>query len=203
MKLVLATKNADKLKELLTIANQELDFELILAPDHFDPIESGSTFLENAIIKAREAARLTGLPAVSDDSGLEVEALDGQPGIHSARYCDGSDQDRRQKLLAQLNSIPDAKRAATFVCAMALAAPSGEVLHSTLGRWKGSIGYVERGTNGFGYDSIFYLAEKNCTSAELSPEEKNRLSHRGQAWRLMLGHLGKNPSLLDNRPSYW
>jgi XTP/dITP diphosphohydrolase len=192
MKLVLATKNPGKLRELKELAQDASFVDLQLAPDSFDPEETGNTFLENAIIKAKAAAQMTGLHAVSDDSGLEVYALDGRPGIHSARYCEGSDADRRHKVMKEVAALEDNEnRACAFVCAMALCSPDGEVLHTTIGRWHGEIYPVEKGANGFGYDPIFYVVEKGKTSAELPAHEKNQLSHRAKAWRLMLEHIRK------------
>ncbi|MBA3855727.1 MAG: non-canonical purine NTP pyrophosphatase, RdgB/HAM1 family [Cyanobacteria bacterium PR.3.49] len=185
MKLVLATHNPGKIREFSQMASG-LDIELLPMPDDLDPEETGSTFLENAIIKACAAAQATNLPAVADDSGLEIEALDGRPGIRSARYVAGSDADRRLKILEEMSSVPEEKRQAAFVCAMALCSADGKVLNTTEQRWHGSIGYEERGQNGFGYDPIFNLADRDETSAMITNEEKNTLSHRGQAWRKML-----------------
>jgi len=189
MKLVLGTKNPGKLRELFQLANNISGLELELAPENFDPIETGNSFAENALIKAREAARLTGAMSLGEDSGIEVDALGGQPGIFSARYCEGSDADRRLKLLEDLASIPIEKRGAAYRCSMVLVDPSGEVLHQTAGKWSGQIGFTERGTNGFGYDPIFYLPDQKKTVSEISSEQKNKISHRAQAWRAMLEFL--------------
>lgn len=189
MKIVLATKNPGKLKELLELAGGAPWLDLVLAPAEFDPEETGSTFLENATIKASAAARLTGLTAVADDSGLVVEALNGRPGIHSARYCEGDDKARRKKLLAELKDVPAGQRQAAFICNMAVANPDGRVVQTAEGVWPGEIGFVERGENGFGYDPIFCLPGRDMTAAELPPSEKNVLSHRGQAWRAVLSYL--------------
>lgn len=189
MNLVLATKNPGKLRELKELAQVFDWLELQLAPDEFDPEETGSTFIENAIIKAKAAAEMTGQLAIADDSGIAVDALNGAPGIRSARYCPGSDIDRRRKLLKELQSVPDGERGGAFVCAMALCDSDGNVLHTSLREWRGVIARDERGENGFGYDPIFYLPDLNLTSAEISPEQKNARSHRGQAWRDMLVFL--------------
>jgi len=191
MRIVLATKNPGKLRELRELADGHLTVEFDLAPDNFDPEETGSTFMENALIKAREAARMCNQPALADDSGIVVDALNGEPGIRSARYCDGDDRDRRLKLLQEMEAVPEGKRQAAFVCAMALVDKSGRILHTSEGRWPGRIGFKERGENGFGYDPIFLMPTEDTTSAELSRDEKNKLSHRGQAFRAMLDYLSR------------
>lgn len=193
MKLCLATKNPGKLKELMKIV-QELGedakgLELVLAPSDFDPIESGKTFLENALIKASEAAELSGLTAVADDSGLCVDALEGRPGIFSARYAEGDEAKGRAKLLAELKDVPRDRRQAAFVCAMAVVEPGGKVVLEVEKRWTGSISIEEKGENGFGYDPIFVPDDMTVTSAELPPDKKNQVSHRGQAWRAVLRSL--------------
>lgn len=189
MKLVLATRNLGKLRELEELAGGATWLELVLAPETFAPKETGRTFYENAAIKAKTAAQLSGLTALADDSGLIVEALNGKPGIHSARYCAGTDADRRAKLLAEMQAVPEERRLAAFLCAMVLCDRHGAILHSVVRAWPGRIGVVERGENGFGYDPIFYLQDRDITAAELRPEEKNMLSHRGQAFRAMLSYL--------------
>src|SRR5579885_3612268 len=196
MKIVLATRNPGKLRELKELATAAPWLDLQLAPDSFNPAETGGTFFENAKIKAQAAARLSGLPALGDDSGLIVEALNGRPGIHSARYAGGSDADRRAKLLSEMNDVLDGKRDAAFICSMVLVNSRAEVLHSVVRYWPGLIGRQERGQNGFGYDPIFYLAQRNLTAAELTAEEKNRISHRGQAWQQMLKYLSEQAQLL-------
>lgn len=192
MKLCLATKNPGKLKELIKIA-QESDatknLELVLAPPEFDPEETGKTFMENAVIKAREAAKLSGLMAVADDSGLCVDALNSRPGIYSARYAEGDDAKGRAKLLTELKDVPAEKRNAAFVCAMALVKPDGSIVLQVQKDWQGSICTSEKGNNGFGYDPIFVPNGLNITSAEMSAEDKNHVSHRGQAWRTVLAGL--------------
>lgn len=191
MKVVLATTNTGKLKELEELAADQPWLEFSLAPEGFAPKETGNTFVENAKIKAREAARATGLPAIADDSGLVVEALNGRPGVHSARYCEGTDADRCRKLLDEMSAIGDDKRQAAFVCAMVICEPDGTVAFSSIRYWEGRIGRQEKGSNGFGYDSIFHPVSKSCTAAELPADEKNKISHRGQAWRQVLNFLSQ------------
>ncbi len=188
MKVVLATHNPGKIREFSQMSS-EFGIELLPMPDDLDPEETGSTFMENALIKARAAAAATNLPAVADDSGLVVDALDGRPGIRSARYCEGTDKDRREKILDEMTGVPEGQRQAAFVCAMALCHPDGSVLKTTEERWRGSIGFESRGENGFGYDPIFELDGRNQTSAMITNEEKNTLSHRGQAWRKMVDFI--------------
>jgi len=194
MKVVLATSNPGKLAEFkaLSLAAPELD--LILAPPGFNPAETGSTFIENALIKARAAAALCHLPAIADDSGLSVEAMDGRPGVHSARYCEGSDADRRTKLLLELKAVPPAKRQAAFVCAIAYVDSAGEVLFTCEKKWQGSLSTEELGDHGFGFDPLFIPAGQAQTAAQLKPEVKNSMSHRGQAWRAFLNHLATQTS---------
>ncbi|HEY9754264.1 MAG TPA: RdgB/HAM1 family non-canonical purine NTP pyrophosphatase [Oculatellaceae cyanobacterium] len=189
MRIVIATTNPGKLRELKEIAQGKSSVEFVLAPEGFHVEETGTTFIENAVIKAKAAAEATGLMAVADDSGIEVKALDGRPGIHSARYCDGSDRDRRVKLLDEVKDVPAGNREAAFVCAMAICVPTGQTVFTTLNRWEGELGFSERGENGFGYDPIFVLPLLGKTSAEISPEEKNRMSHRGQAFEQVLKFL--------------
>ena len=186
-KLVLATGNQKKVKELAAML---ADMKIQVIPQSefavSDADETGTTFVENAIIKARHAARITGLPAVADDSGLEVDALNGEPGVYSARYMgeDTSYRIKNQSLVDRLEGVPVEKRTARFVCVIAAAFPDGTVC-TTKGTIEGKIGYEERGENGFGYDPIFYLPDMSRTTAELSPEEKNAVSHRGKALAAM------------------
>lgn len=189
MKVVLGTTNPGKLKEFASLAGSENWLELELAPPDFSVQETGTTFFENAKIKASKAAQMTGLPALADDSGLVIEALKGKPGILSARYCEGSDADRRAKVLKEMEKVPEKERQAAFFCAMVLANPDGSVAFSTIRCWEGQIALEERGENGFGYDSIFILPKKQLSAAELDLEEKNRISHRGQAFAQVLRFL--------------
>ena len=161
-------------------------------PSAPEVIEDGNTFEANAIKKAREIAKYTGLPALADDSGLVVDALNGAPGVYSARYAgeDATDKTNNDKLIENLRGIPESHRTAHFCCAMALATPHGRV-QTTEAIWKGRILTTPRGENGFGYDPLFFISTHNCTSAELSSDEKNRLSHRGQALRAI------SPCILD------
>lgn len=156
-------------------------------PNAPEVIEDGETFEANAIKKAREIAKYTGLPALADDSGLVVDALNGAPGVYSARYAgeDATDETNNAKLVENLRGIPAKQRTAHFCCAMALATPDGRV-QTTEATWKGRILTTPRGENGFGYDPLFFIPTHNCTSAELSSGKKNRISHRGQALRAIL-----------------
>ena len=151
-----------------------------------DIVEDGKTFEENALIKARAICKLAGEMVLADDSGLEIDYLNKEPGIYSARYMgeDTSYHIKNKSLIDRLEGVPDEKRTARFVCAIAAVFPDGKEL-VVRGTVEGIIGYEEKGENGFGYDPIFYLPERGCTTAELSPEEKNSISHRGNALRLM------------------
>lgn len=184
-KLVFATSNPHKLQEIKDIAC-DINIEFLLPPNGFDPIENGTTFEENSYIKAKEAAKLSGIVALADDSGLCVEALDGAPGIYSARYAD-TPQARINKLLNAMNQKEN--RRAKFVCAMTLVSPDGEIIFQTRGECHGNIAYKQAGTNGFGYDPIFLVGNGSTTMAELSETEKNKISHRGQALRNVLEFL--------------
>ena len=189
VKIVFATSNPHKLKELKEIAaSYGVDnIEFVLPPEDFNPIEDGKTFEENSLIKAKEANRVTGLPALADDSGLCVEALDGAPGIFSARYAQ-TPQQRIDKLLNEL--MPHKDRNAKFICAMTLVDGSGDILYACQGECRGSIAYKQAGNGGFGYDPVFLVSGKNgLTMAELSEEEKNEVSHRGRALRKVLDFI--------------
>lgn len=191
MKIVFATSNPHKLKELNEIVKSfgVNDIEFILPPESFDPIEDGLTFEENSLIKAKEANRLTGMYSLADDSGLCVEALDGAPGIYSARYA-LTPQARIDKLLEAVK--PYNNRKAKFVCAMTLVDEDGKTAFSYTGECLGEISKIQAGTGGFGYDPVFLVDGKNgLTMAELSDEEKNAVSHRGKALRKVLEFLEK------------
>ncbi len=190
MRIVLATTNAGKLKEFGELSKSEPWLALELAPPDFSPEETGKTFFENAKIKAAAAAILTGNVAVADDSGLVVEALNGRPGIQSARYCEGTDADRRAKLLKEMEKVPGGERQAAFFCAMVVANPDGTVAFNTIRCWEGQISFTEKGDNGFGYDPIFQT-KRGMTAAEIATDEKNRISHRGQAWAQIVAFLKK------------
>lgn len=185
-KVIFATGNEGKMKEIREILG-DLDIELLSLKDagiHADIVEDGKTFEENAQIKAKAICDLTGEIVLADDSGLEIDHLNKEPGIYSARYMgeDTSYHIKNSSLIERLNGVPDEKRTARFVCAVAAAFPDGRV-KTVRGTMEGRIGYEEKGENGFGYDPIFYLPEYGCTSAELSMEEKNKISHRGKALR--------------------
>jgi XTP/dITP diphosphohydrolase len=188
--LVLATRNAHKVRELrriLSDAGIVVELHGLEAyADVPDVAETGSTFAENALIKAQAVAVLTGLPAVADDSGLCVDALGGMPGVLSARWAGrhGDDRANLDLVLAQLADVPDERRAAHFVCAAALALPSG-VSRVAEGRLDGVITRAPRGANGFGYDPIFVPHGDRRTTAEMSPAEKDAISHRGRAFRAL------------------
>lgn len=182
-RLVVATRNEGKVREIAAIL-ADLPVEVVsLAkyPDFPETPETGVSFAENAVQKARAAAQYTGELALADDSGLVVEALGGQPGIYSSRYAgdDASDEDRYQKVLSLMQDVPDEKRSARFVCAAAVAFRHDvTVVH---GACEGVITRSPRGTQGFGYDPIFFVPELGRTMAELPPDEKNRISHRARA----------------------
>jgi XTP/dITP diphosphohydrolase len=196
-KLVIATNNQGKLREferLLAGSGFELTTPRGLGLD-WEVEETGSTFEENATLKALDAARVSGLIALADDSGLEVDHLGGRPGIFSARYAgrdrtsgDISEQEQVRLLLAEMQGVPDASRAARFRCVIAIATREGDV-RTVDGVFEGRIAHEPRGENGFGYDPIFLLPELGVTSAELPPDEKNAISHRGQAARKALALL--------------
>ena len=191
MKLVVATRNACKVREFEFLAAGTKWIEIQMAPSEFSVEENGSTFFENARKKAVKAASLTGLTAVADDSGLVIEALNGKPGVHSSRYCQGTDADRRSKVLKEMEKVPENRRQAAFFCAMVLANPDGSVAFNTIRCWEGVIGFAEQGTDGFGYDPIFLLPGRKLSAAELRFEEKNQISHRAQAWFQVVKFLQK------------
>jgi len=192
-KLVIASGNPGKLRELAALL-EPLGFELH-AQSEFDvpeAEETGTTFVENAIIKARNAAAHTGLPAVADDSGIEVDALDGAPGVYSARFSgpEADDEKNNALLVEKLRSVPEDQRGARYravIVYMRHAADPSPLICE--GSWAGRIILEPRGDNGFGYDPHFWLDSHGCTSAELDPAEKNRLSHRGQALRQLVERL--------------
>jgi XTP/dITP diphosphohydrolase len=184
-RLVLATNNAKKLAELRRILPADLGIEVLgLAdlPAYPEPPETGATFADNALLKAREAVARTGLPAVADDSGLAVDALNGMPGVLSARWSGAGDAANNALVLGQLADIPDERRGAAFVCVIALVLPDGTE-RLVEGRMPGRLVREPRGTNGFGYDPIFQPHGESRTSAEMAPAEKDAISHRGQALR--------------------
>ncbi len=187
-RIIFATGNAGKMAEIKEIL-ADLEIPVLSMKEAgitADILENGKSFEENADIKAKAIMELTGDVALADDSGLEIDYLNGEPGIYSARYMgeDTSYKIKNQSLIERLEGVPDEKRTARFVCAISAALPDGRILRSR-GTIEGIIGYEERGENGFGYDPIFYLPEYQRTTAELSPEMKNELSHRGKALRIM------------------
>ena len=189
-RLLLATRNPGKLVELRRMLSGFDVVGLADVPDFPEAPETGATFAENALAKARDAAAATGLPSVADDSGLAVDALNGMPGVLSARWSGrhGADRANLELLLAQVGDVPDERRGAAFVCAAALVVPGGPetVVH---GAWTGRLTRAPRGTNGFGYDPIFVPDGETRTSAELSADEKDAASHRARALQALLPHL--------------
>lgn len=190
--LVLASHNAGKLKELQAMLGESVRLRSIGEFSSVEPEETGLSFVENAILKARNAARLSGLPALADDSGLAVDFLGGAPGIYSARYADGQgDAANNAKLLKVLKDVPEAERGAQFVCVLALVRHADDPLPILCeGLWHGRILTQASGAHGFGYDPLFWVPERNCSSAELSPSEKNLISHRARAMDLLRQRLG-------------
>ena len=192
-RIVLASNNAGKVREIgQLLADQEIEVLPQSAFDIPEAEETGLTFVENAILKARHAAHLAGLPAIADDSGIEVDALNGAPGIYSARFAGkgASDSDNLRKLLEELKDVPEQNRTARFQCLMVYMRhekdPTPIICQGT---WEGCILLEPRGSGGFGYDPVFYVPTHDCASAELAPDEKNRLSHRGQAIRKLVTAL--------------
>ena len=195
-KLVLASGNLGKIAEFQSLlSHQQIEVHSQSEFNVSDADETGTTFIENAIIKARHAAKISKLPTIADDSGLVVDALNGQPGVYSARYAGlpSDDLNNTNKLLQALKSVPEGQRSARFHCVMVFLShandPTPLISH---GIWEGSIAQQPSGKQGFGYDPVFFIADKNRTSAELSAVEKNTLSHRGQAVRQLL------PQILDH-----
>ena len=192
-KIIVATGNEGKMDEIRQILGKENIVFSSLKDENLQNIEiveDGTTFEENAIIKARKICALTGRMVLADDSGLEVDYLDKAPGIYSARYM-GEDTPysvKNQHIIDLLKGVEEEKRSARFVCAIACAFPDGHTI-TTQGIVEGRIGYEERGTNGFGYEPIFYVPEFGCTTSELLPEEKNKISHRGKALLAMYDKL--------------
>ncbi|MCP8462917.1 RdgB/HAM1 family non-canonical purine NTP pyrophosphatase [Pseudomonas sp. ZM23] len=190
--LVLASHNAGKLKELQAMLGAHVKVRSIGEFSDVEPEETGLSFVENAILKARNAARISGLPALADDSGLAVDYLGGAPGIYSARYADGKgDAANNAKLLDALKDVPDGQRGAQFVSVLALVRHAEDPLPILCeGLWEGTILRAARGEHGFGYDPLFWVPEAGCSSAELPPEHKNRISHRARAMALLKQRLG-------------
>ncbi|MCI8857651.1 MAG: RdgB/HAM1 family non-canonical purine NTP pyrophosphatase [Clostridiaceae bacterium] len=190
MEFIIASHNQKKIREMDAILGA-LGISFSPLPEGApEPEETGTTFEENALIKAQAACQLTGKPAIADDSGLAVEALDGAPGIYSARYCEGSDADRNAFLLRNMEAVPDGSRQAKFVSAIACAFPNGDTL-TVRGECPGEILRELHGEGGFGYDPLFWYDEAGCTFAELPAEQKNRVSHRARALQKMKQVLGE------------
>jgi XTP/dITP diphosphohydrolase len=195
-KIVLASNNPGKVREINQLL-ADLDIEVVAQAEFgvSDVEETGLTFVENAILKARHAAQQTGLPALADDSGIEVDALKGAPGIYSARFAGvgASDEQNLEKLLAELKAIDNAPRSARFQCLMVLMKHESDPTPLICqGTWEGEIIDTPRGDHGFGYDPIFYVPSEDCTSAQLPPDKKNMLSHRGKALQCLLDKLGRS-----------
>ena len=190
-RLLLATRNEGKLAELQRLLESAVPGVEVVGladvPEYPEAPETGATFADNALLKAREAVRHTGLPAVADDSGITVDALNGMPGVLSARWSGkhGDDDANTALLLGQLDHVPDERRGAAFVCAAALVTPDGPE-HVLEREWRGRVIHEKRGTNGFGYDPVFVPDGLALTSAELAPEEKDARSHRGQAFAALV-----------------
>ena len=184
MDVVLATRNEGKVREFLKLlAGLDLNILSLSAfPEIGDIEESGTTFEANALLKAKAVSSITGLIAIADDSGLEVDALGGRPGVYSARYAGeaASDRENYMKLLEEMKDVPEADRGAAFVCTIAVCTPSGESI-TAAGRCKGEIASEPEGEGGFGYDPVFYLPDLNCSMASISKATKNKISHRGKA----------------------
>ncbi|MBL4828162.1 MAG: RdgB/HAM1 family non-canonical purine NTP pyrophosphatase [Spongiibacteraceae bacterium] len=191
-KIVLASGNRGKLKELQQLLSEHT-VEVIPQSTFNVPeaIENGLSFVENALIKARNASKHTGLPALADDSGLEVDALLGQPGIYSARFAGpkANDADNNSKLLHQLQNVPESQRSARFQCLLVYIRHESDPTPLIFqGSWEGQILFENSGNNGFGYDPLFFVPEKNCSSADLPADIKNTICHRGKAMAKLLAH---------------
>ena len=191
-RIIFATGNQGKMKEIKMILG-DVDVEVLSLKEagiEADIVEDGATFEENAVIKAKTIMEMTGDIVLADDSGLEIDYLNKEPGIYSARYMgeDTSYDIKNNNLIERLNGVPDEERTARFVCVIAAAFPNGDIL-TTEGTIEGMIGYEIKGSNGFGYDPIFYLPQHQCTTAELDMALKNELSHRGKALRAMKEEL--------------
>lgn len=194
MKIIFATGNENKLREIRQIT-ENMGIEIVSMKDagyYTEVEETGTTFEENAYLKASAIAKKCNLPTLADDSGLEIDYLNKEPGIYSSRFMgeDTPHSVKNAELLRRMEGVPDEKRTARFVCAICLVRPDGssETVKATM---EGRVAYKSAGKNGFGYDPIFFLPERGCTSAELSPEEKNKISHRGKALRMMRDILEK------------
>ncbi|ABP66600.1 non-canonical purine NTP pyrophosphatase, rdgB/HAM1 family [Caldicellulosiruptor saccharolyticus DSM 8903] len=193
-KLLVATKNRGKAKEIKELIGDFFDIILTLSDfdENINIIEDGKTFEENALKKSKTIYSLYKLPTLADDSGLEVDALDGRPGVYSARYAgdNATDEEKIKKLLEELKNIPEEKRGAQFVCVLTFIDENGR-MYQTRGVCRGKIGFAPKGLNGFGYDPIFIPEGYNATFAELESDEKNRISHRARAFEKLKKILGE------------
>ena len=193
MRVILASNNENKLREMQQILSP-LGWEILRQKDvglHLDPDENGETFEDNSRIKAEAVMQASGLPAIADDSGVSVDALNGAPGVHSARYGGAAcktDEDRNQFLLKNMEQVPDGSRGAKFVSVITMAYPDGRIV-SARGELAGEILRQEQGNGGFGYDPLFYIPAEGCTMAELTPERKNEISHRAVALQNFVNQL--------------
>src|SRR5574344_1965187 len=187
---VLATSNPNKVVEINAIM-KGFDIEFILPPSGFNPVETGKTFEENALIKANEACNLTNFPVLADDSGLCIDVLNGAPGIFSARYA-GTQEEKINKILTELKNVPFNKRNAHFTCAIVLLSKNGQILFSDNGNCQGKIGFEPHGANGFGYDPIFVVDGIGKSMSELTDFEKNQVSHRAIALAKLKAYLTLN-----------
>lgn len=197
-KIIFATGNKNKMREIREIY-QDLDYEILSMKEagiELDIVEDGTTFEENALIKAKAVAQCCDAVVLADDSGLEIDYLNKEPGVYSARYMgeDTSYEIKNANLIQRLEGVPKEQRTARFVCAVAAVFPDGtnKVVRGTI---EGYIGYAPQGEHGFGYDPIFYVDAYGCSTASLEPEEKNRISHRGNALRMMKDELKKHENI--------
>ena len=195
LKIALGTSNPHKLEEINDMLKEihPDSIEFVLVNDNFNPEENGKTFEENSYIKAAEAAKIMKIPALADDTGLCVDALDGRPGLYSARYAPDQ-KSKIAKLLEELKNIPQNKRSAHFICTMTLVAPDGTKLHTQTGKIEGYIDTKPSGEHGFGYDPLFFIPDLNKTMADMTLKEKNTLSHRARALRPMVEWIKNNLS---------
>lgn len=193
IRIALGTSNPHKLEEINDMLKEihPEGIEFVLVEGDFDPVENGTTFEENSYIKAALAAKIMGIPALADDTGLCVDALNGRPGLYSARYAPDQ-KSKIAKLLDEMKDVPKEKRNAHFVCTMTLAAPDGTKLHTQTGRIDGFIDEKPSGEHGFGYDPLFFIPELNKTIADMTMQEKNTLSHRAKALKPMLSWINNN-----------
>jgi XTP/dITP diphosphohydrolase len=190
--IIFASKNLHKLSEVTAIFNNS-HYSILPMPNFIpEPLETGTTFEENALLKAYHTARYVAIPVIADDSGLEIDALNGEPGIVSSRYAgeNATNKNNIEKVLRKLQNIPQEQRSARFHCVVVYIRNAEDkspiICHAT---WEGSILFQEQGTNGFGYDPIFYVPTHNCSAAELTPAVKNTISHRAQALRMLMQKL--------------